>query len=48
MESFAYIAHLPIMAFLRKCLPPLAYKIHKINVMDYVLKHPCGQTRVSA
>lgn len=25
-----------------------AYKIHKINVMDYVLKHPCGQTRVSA
>lgn len=25
-----------------------AYKIPKINVIDYVLKHPCGQTRVSA
>ena len=25
-----------------------AYKIPKINVIDYVLKCPCGQTRVSA
>ena len=25
-----------------------AYKIPKINVIDYVLKRPCGQTRVSA
>ena len=24
-----------------------AYKIPKINVIDYVLKRPCGQTRVS-
>ena len=25
-----------------------AYKIPKINVIDYVLKRACGQTRVSA
>ena len=25
-----------------------AYKIPKINVIDYVLKRPCGQNRVSA
>ena len=25
-----------------------AYKVPKINVIDYVLKRPCGQTRVSA
>ena len=25
-----------------------AYKIPKINVINYVLKSPCGQTRVSA
>ncbi len=25
-----------------------AYKIPKINVIDYVLKRPCGQKRVSA
>lgn len=25
-----------------------AYKIPKINVIDYVLKRPCGQTRASA
>ena len=25
-----------------------AYEIPKINVIDYVLKRPCGQTRVSA
>ena len=25
-----------------------AYKIPKINVINYVLKNPCGQTRVSA
>ena len=25
-----------------------AYKIPKINVIDYVPKRPCGQTRVSA
>lgn len=25
-----------------------AYKIPKINVINYVLKRPCGQTRVSA
>ena len=25
-----------------------AYKIPKINVIDYVLKRPCGQARVSA
>ena len=25
-----------------------AYKIPKINVIDYVLKSPCGQTRMSA
>lgn len=25
-----------------------AYKIPKINVIDYVLKRPCGQIRVSA
>ena len=25
-----------------------AYKIPKINVIDYILKRPCGQTRVIA